>query len=406
MIHFFYEFCSMSVKQRITAAAEALYPEIIGIRRHLHQHPELSFEEFNTAGFIEKQIAMMGLQSTRMAVTGVVCLLEGKNPGKKTLALRADIDALPILEKNNCDYRSQNEGVMHACGHDVHTSSLLGALHILKDLRDEFEGTIKFIFQPGEERIPGGASLLIAEGVLKDPRVENILGQHVMPLLPAGQVGFRKGMYMASADEIYITIQGKGGHGAHPHTLIDPVAIGAQVITALQQVVSRNAKPATPSVLSIGKVIANGATNIIPDEMYLEGTFRTFDETWRYDAHTLIRRTVEGICEAMGANAVVDIKVGYPYLENDPDLTSRIQSYAIEFLGEEQVKELEIWPAGEDFAFYTREIPGTFYRLGVRNEAKGITSNLHTATFDIDEEALKTGMGLMAYAAFRHLEEN
>lgn len=406
MIHFFYEFCSMSVKQRITAAAKALYPEIKGIRRHLHQHPELSFEEFNTASFIEKQIALMGLQSTRMAGTGVVCLLEGKNPSKKTLALRADIDALPILEKNNCDYRSQNEGVMHACGHDVHTSSLLGALHILKDLRDEFEGTIKFIFQPGEERIPGGASLLIAEGVLNEPRVENILGQHVMPLLPAGQVGFRKGMYMASADEIYITIHGKGGHGAHPHTLIDPVAIGAQVITALQQVVSRNAKPATPSVLSIGKVIANGATNIIPDEMYLEGTFRTFDETWRYDAHTLIRRTVEGICEALGADAVVDIKVGYPYLENDPDLTARIQSYAIEFLGEEQVKELEIWPAGEDFAFYTREIPGTFYRLGVRNEAKGITSNLHTATFDIDEEALKTGMGLMAYAAIRHLSEN
>lgn len=340
-----------------------------------------------------------------MANTGVVCLLEGKNPTSKTLALRADIDALPILERNNCDYRSDNDGVMHACGHDVHTACLLGALTLLKDCRDDFEGTIKFIFQPGEERIPGGASLMIAEGVLKNPDVNNIIGQHVMPLLPAGNVGFRKGMYMASADEIYITIKGKGGHGAHPHTLVDPVAIGAQVITALQQVVSRNAKPATPSVLSIGKVIANGATNIIPDEMYLEGTFRTFDEEWRYQAHRLIERTVTGICASMGASAEVDIKVGYPYLENDSQFTDEIQQYAVEYLGAEHVKELEIWPAGEDFAFYTREIPGTFYRLGVRNEEKGITSNLHTATFDIDEQALVTGMGLMAYATIRHLTD-
>lgn len=268
----------MSVKQRITSASEAIFPDIQRVRRHLHQHPELSFEEFETAVYIENYIHQLGLTTSRMAGTGVICLLQGKNPSKSTLALRADIDALPISEKNSCEYRSQNEGVMHACGHDVHTASLLGALTILKDLKDEFEGTIKFIFQPGEERIPGGASLLIAEGVLKNPEVHQIIGQHVMPLLPAGHVGFRKGMYMASADEIYITIKGKGGHGAHPHTLIDPVTIGAQVITALQQIVSRNAKPATPSVLSIGKVMAHGATNIIPDEMYLEGTFRTFDE--------------------------------------------------------------------------------------------------------------------------------
>lgn len=393
----------MSVKQRITSASEAIFPDIQRVRRHLHQHPELSFEEFETAVYIENYIHQLGLTTSRMAGTGVICLLQGKNPSKSTLALRADIDALPISEKNSCEYRSQNEGVMHACGHDVHTASLLGALTILKDLKDEFEGTIKFIFQPGEERIPGGASLLIAEGVLKNPEVHQIIGQHVMPLLPAGHVGFRKGMYMASADEIYITIKGKGGHGAHPHTLIDPVTIGAQVITALQQIVSRNAKPATPSVLSIGKVMAHGATNIIPDEMYLEGTFRTFDETWRYAAHEQIKKTVVGICEAMGAKVVIDIKVGYPYLENHPDFTETIQGYAKEFLGESKVHDLEIWPAGEDFAFYTREIPGTFYRLGIRNEELGITPNLHTNTFDIDENALKTGMGLLAYATFREL---
>jgi len=286
----------------------------------------------------------------------------------------------------------------------VHTSSLLGVAKILKEFTNDFEGSIKFIFQPGEEKIPGGASMLIAEGVLENPKVERIIGQHVMPLLPAGKVGFRKGMYMASADEIYITINGKGGHGAHPHTLIDPVVIGAQVITALQQVVSRNAKPAIPSVLSIGKVIANGATNIIPDEVYMEGTFRTFDETWRAEAHELIKKTVNGICQAMGATSDVEVRVGYPFLENDIALTESAKQHAIEYLGEENVTDLEIWPAGEDFAFYTREIPGTFYRLGIRNESKGIVSNLHTPTFDIDEDALITSVGLMSYLAIKELE--
>lgn len=394
----------MTLKLRIQQASKDNFDEVQQIRRHLHAHPELSFEEFKTAEYIENRLKSWGYQTKRMANTGIVALLNGKGPSVKTIALRADIDALPIKEKNNTPYCSTNDGVMHACGHDVHTSSLLGVAKILREFTNDFEGTVKFIFQPGEEKIPGGASLLIAEGVLQNPTVDNIIGQHVMPLLPAGKVGFRKGMYMASADEIYITIKGKGGHGAHPHTLIDPVAIGAQVITALQQVASRNAKPAIPTVLSIGKIIANGATNIIPDEVYMEGTFRTFDEKWRSDAHELIKKTVNGICQAMGATADVEVRVGYPFLENDIALTESVKQNAIAYLGEENVTDLEIWPAGEDFAFYTREIPGTFYRLGIRNESKGIISNLHTPTFDIDEDALITSIGLMSYLAIKELE--
>lgn len=394
----------MNLIEQIKVKSTALYGKTIERRRHLHANPELSFAEHHTAAFIENELQNMGYSTKRVAKTGVVVELQGKNPQKAMLALRADIDALPIKEKNQVDYCSTNEGVMHACGHDVHTANLLGVAELLTTFRDSFEGSIRFIFQPGEERIPGGASLMINEGVLQNPAVNSIIGQHVMPLLPAGTVGFRKGMYMASADEIYITIKGKGGHGAHPHEAIDPVTIGAQVITALQQVISRNAKPALPSVLSIGKVIANGATNIIPDEMHMEGTFRTFNETWRFKAHELIKQTAEGICTAMGAKAVVDIKVGYPFLENNDIVTERAKSAAVAYLGADKVVDLEIWPAGEDFAFYTRQIPGTFYRLGTRNEAMGITSNLHTPTFNIDEKALETGVGLMAWLAVKELE--
>ncbi len=337
------------------------------------------------------------------AKTGLIALIHGKNPESATLALRADIDALPILEKNEVDYKSSNPGVMHACGHDVHTSSLLGTALILNELKDEFNGTVKLIFQPGEERLPGGASIMIKEGVLEKPNVDTILGQHVMPLIKAGKVGFRKGLYMASADEIYITVNGKGGHGAHPHMNIDPIAISAQVITGLQQVVSRMAKPATPSVLSIGKIVGNGSTNIIPDKVEMEGTFRTFDEEWRNRAHTLIEQTVQQICRGLGGSADVEIRRGYPCLENNPELTERTRTSAIEYLGEENVEELEIWPAGEDFAFYSQQIPACFYRLGTRNEDLGITSMLHTPTFDIDEKALLVGTGLMAYNALKEI---
>lgn len=393
----------MSVQQRIKELSIEIFEEVRSFRRHLHANPELSFHEFNTAGFIESSLEKMGVKSVRMAETGVVALIEGQNPHTRCIALRADTDALPILEVNSSEYCSTNPGVMHACGHDAHTASLLGTVKILHTLRSEFQGTIKCIFQPGEERIPGGASLMIAAGVLENPKVELILGQHVMPLLDAGELGFREGMYMASADEIYITIKGKGGHAAHPHTLIDPVTIGAQMIIALQQIVSRNANPAIPSVLSFGKVEAKGATNVIPDQMYIEGTFRTFNEDWRFKAHDLIRKTAIGICESLGAELDIEVRTGYPYLENDIGLTTAMSEAAAEFNGSEKVKALSLWPAGEDFAFYTREIPGCFYRLGVRNEQKGISSLLHTPTFDIDEDALRTGMSTMAWLALEAL---
>jgi amidohydrolase len=300
-------------------------------------------------------------------------------------------------------YKSKNEGVMHACGHDVHTSSLLGTAKILNTLRDEFEGTVKLIFQPGEEKIPGGASLMIKEGVLEKPKVDNIIGQHVMPLIEAGKVGFRSGMYMASADEIYVKVKGKGGHGAMPEMNVDPVLITAHILTALQQIVSRNASPKVPSVLSFGKVIAEGATNVIPNEVYLEGTFRTMDEEWRASAHQKMKKMAEGIAESMGGSCEFDIHKGYPFLVNEPELTERSRAAAIEFLGEENVQELDLWLAAEDFAYYSQEIDACFYRLGVRNEAKGITSSVHTPTFDIDPLALETGMGLMSWLAIQEL---
>ena len=378
--------------------------EIIGIRHYLHQNPELSFEEFNTQKFILQKLDEFGIGDKRsIAQTGIIVLIKGKNPDKKTIALRADIDALPISETNEVSYKSQNKGVMHACGHDVHTSCMLGAIKILNQLKNEFEGTVKIIFQPGEEKLPGGASVVINEGGLKNPEVSSIIGQHVMPLLPVGTVGFRKGLYMASTDEIYMTMTGKGGHGAQPHQNIDPVTATAHVITALQQVVSRIAQPIIPSVLSFGKIEAKGATNIIPDKVYIEGTFRTLDEAWRERAHKAIIKIAKGIAESLSCTCNIEIRRGYPFLKNDEVLTQKLIENAKEYMGTENVKELDIWMAAEDFAYYSQVVPACFYRLGTRNEEKNIVSNVHTSTFDIDENAISTGMGLMAWLAICEL---
>ncbi len=392
------------LKDQVHQLSDSVFEDVRAFRRDMHKNPELSFQEFKTQKKIQTHLEKIGItQVSVCANTGLVALIEGKNPSKKTVALRGDIDALPIKEQSTQEYCSQNEGVMHACGHDVHTSSLLGAAYILNQLKDQFEGTIKLVFQPGEEKLPGGASIMIKEGVLKNPDVETMFGQHVMPLIDAGKVGFRKGLYMASADEIYITIHGKGGHAAHPHQTIDPIAISAQVITALQQVVSRSAKPSIPSVLSIGKIVGNGATNIIPDKVEMEGTFRTFDEEWRNEAHKKIEHVVRHVTESLGGTCDVEVRKGYPFLKNHPEKTEFARQAAVEYLGEENVEDLEIWPAGEDFAFYSQEVPSCFYRLGIRNESKGITSMLHTPTFDIDEEALRIGPGLMAFIALKEL---
>ncbi|WP_258105357.1 M20 family metallopeptidase [Marinoscillum sp. MHG1-6] len=391
---------------RIKSLSEEHFSSVLDIRRHLHANPELSFQEHNTANFIETELQKLGITNyERMADTGITFILDGSEDNGKVIALRADIDALPILEANDVDYKSKNEGVMHACGHDVHTASLLGAAHILSNLKDQFKGKIKFIFQPGEEKLPGGASLMIKEGILENPKPERILGQHVMPFIDSGKVGFRKGMYMASADEIYFTVKGKGGHAAMPETLIDPVLITSHIIVALQQVVSRRSSPKIPCVLSFGDVHANGATNVIPEEVKVKGTFRTYDEEWRAEAHEIMAEMAQGIAKAMGGSCEFDVHKGYPHLKNHPEYTQFNMDRAKEYLGDDKVEEIDLWLAGEDFAFYSHHVDACFYRLGTRNESRGIVSGVHTPTFDIDEDALKTGMGLMSWLAVSELNK-
>ncbi|MCP9768911.1 amidohydrolase [Lacihabitans sp. LS3-19] len=397
----------MSLIEKIKNLSKENFEETIRIRRHIHQNPELSFCEFETAKFIASELKGIGLNPEEgVAGTGLVAIIEGKNPNKKVIALRADIDALPILEDNNKEYKSKNEGVMHACGHDVHTSSLLGAARILFALREEFEGSIKLIFQPAEEKAPGGASLMIKEGVLENPKVNNIIGQHVAPNIPVGKIGFREGMYMASTDEIYMRIIGKGGHGAAPHQAIDPILVASHIIVALQQIISRNRNPSFPSVLTFGKFIAEGATNIIPNEVYIEGTFRCMDETWRAEGKEKMKKMAEGMAEAMGAKCEFWIEKGYPFLQNNPELTQRMRTATSEYIGQENIVDLDLWMGGEDFAFYSQKVDACFYRLGTRNEDKGIISGVHTPTFDIDEDALALGPGLMAWLAIKELSQD
>ncbi|WP_411274838.1 M20 metallopeptidase family protein [Daejeonella sp.] len=391
------------LKDKISRLAQGIHAEVVGNRRHLHAHPELSFQEYETSAFVKSKLDELGISYQSMADTGIVALITGSKPSDSVVALRADMDALPILEANDVPYRSTKEGVMHACGHDVHTSSLLGTAKILTELKDEFAGTVKLIFQPAEERLPGGANLMIKEGVLENPKPQAVIGQHVMPLIESGKVGFRAGKYMASTDEIYVTVHGKGGHGAQPQQNIDPVLITSHIIIALQSIVSRVADPKIPSVLSFGKVLANGATNVIPNEVKLEGTFRTMDEEWRSKAHEKMKKMAEGIAEAMGGSCDFNIMRGYPFLINEEKLTAKTRAYAEEYLGKENVLDLDIWMAAEDFAYYSQAADACFYRLGTGNEVKGITSSVHTPTFDVDEDSLKLSTGLMTYIALKQL---
>lgn len=390
-------------KEHIQQLSQNIFNEVVANRRHLHANPELSFHEVGTSAFVAKKLEDMGLEYHKMANTGLVALIKGEKPSDQVVALRADMDALPILEANDVPYKSQNNGVMHACGHDAHTSSLLGTARILTELKGQFAGTVKLIFQPAEEKLPGGASLMIQEGVLENPKPQAVLGQHVMPWIDAGKVGFRAGKYMASTDEIYVTVKGKGGHGAQPQANIDPVIITAHILTALQTIISRYNDPKSPSVLSFGKVIANGATNVIPNEVYLEGTFRTMDEAWRADAHKKMKKMAEGIAESMGGSCEFNIMKGYPFLINEEKLTNAMRGYAEDYLGKENVLDLDLWMAAEDFAYYTQVADSCFYRLGTRNESRGITSSVHTPTFDVEEDAFKVSTGLMAYLALKQL---
>ena len=385
------------LKEKIRQLAKQYAPETIDIRRHLHAHPELSFKEFETSAFVQEKLKNLGIPFEIRATTGVIGIIKGKNPDKRVIALRADMDALPIKEENSIPYKSQNEGVMHACGHDAHTSILLGASKILKELQNEWEGTVKLIFQPGEERNPGGASIMIKEGVLENPVPQGIAALHVNPSMETGKLSFRSGRVMASADEIYVTIKSKGGHAAAPHLTADTILIASHLIVGLQQIISRNNNPTSPSVLSICSFQGGNTTNVIPSEVKLMGTFRAMDENWRIKAHQLIRRLTLELTAAMGAEAEIHIDVGYPTVDNDEKLTLAAKEISSNFIGCENVSETELRMGAEDFGYYTQKIPGCFFRLGVRNETEGIVHNVHTPKFNIDEHAIETGIGIMAY---------
>jgi amidohydrolase len=383
--------------ERIKELAGKYADEFIQVRHHLHAHPELSFQEFETSAFIQAKLKEWGIPFETKATTGVLGLVEGRNPGKKVVALRADMDALPIREENEVAYRSIREGVMHACGHDVHTTCLLGAARILNELKEEWEGTVKLIFQPGEEKNPGGASLMIREGVLDHPRPSGIFALHVHPGVEVGRLSFRGGMIMASADEIYITVRGNGGHAAAPQYTADTILIASQLVVSLQQIVSRNNSPFNPSVLSITSFQGGNTTNVIPGEVKLMGTFRAMNEEWRFRAHELIRKQTIGLVQAMGAEAEIKIDVGYPFVLNDETLNALARKKGEEYVGAGNVETTELRMGAEDFAFYTHQVPGCFFRIGAGNKAKGITSGVHTPTFNIDEKAIEIGMGMMAW---------
>jgi amidohydrolase len=385
------------LKEKIKSLAKAYTPEFIKIRHHLHANPELSYQEFETSKFVQRKLSEFGIVFEIKATTGVVGLIKGKNSAKKIIALRADMDALPIKEENNIDYKSKREGIMHACGHDVHTTCLLGAAKILNELKNEWEGTIKLIFQPGEEKNPGGASIMIKEGVLESPKPQAIFGLHVNPQLEVGKLSFRGGQVMASADELYFTIKGKGGHAASPQTCIDPILIASHLITSLQQVISRNRNPFDPSVLSITAINGGTTTNVIPDEVKLMGTFRAMNEEWRRKAHELIERNTKELVHSMGGEVDLHIDKGYPVVNNNEQLNEKAKGLADQFMGKENVGETEIRMGSEDFGYYSQLIPGCFYRLGTGNKEKGINAGVHTPHFNIDENAIEIGIGMMSW---------
>jgi amidohydrolase len=379
---------------------------VVDCYHHLHAHPELSFHEVETACFIQNELTKMDIPfRSGIGITGILGTIEGKNPSKKIIALRADMDALPINEEVDIPSKSSVENIMHACGHDSHVACLLGVAKILSEIKNEFEGTVLLIFQPGEEKAPGGARLMLEDNVFEGLEPELILAQHASIDYPTGTMGFLKGMIMASADEIHIKIHGKGGHGALPHLCNDTVLAAAQTLVALQQVRSRLCHPLTPMVLTFGKLIANGAQNVIPSEVQLSGTFRTVDEKWRKEAKNHIQRIITETCAAYGCTAEIEIPDGYPCVVNNEEITLKAREFAIEWVGNENIRSLEMRMTSEDFGFFTQKYPCTFYRYGVKGESNADTGGLHSSTFKIDEKALETGTSGMAWLAFRFLNE-
>ncbi len=397
----------MDIKNKIKELAKQYYPEIVDIRRFLHENAELSFEEYKTSEYICSQLDKMNIPYKKGYVkTGIIATLKGKNPDKKVIALRADMDALPIHENEDHPFKSCTAGVMHACGHDAHSSSLLGTAKILNELNDQWEGTILLIFQPGEETFPGGAKMMMEEGALDNPKPEIIIGQHVLPDMETGDVGFKEGMYMASGDEVYLTIRGKGGHAAMPHTLNDNVLIAANIIVAMQQIVARMVPADIPTVLSFGRFIAEGATNIIPEKVEIAGTLRTMNEEWRAKIKTHIRKIAKEMAESMGATCEIKINDGYPVVTNNVPVTELAHQAASDYLGNEHVHKMKIRMTAEDFGYYTQKYPCTFYRFGVKQNNEVSTGALHTPGFNLNETAIETSMGTMAYIAIQALAKD
>jgi len=379
------------------------------IRNSIHSNPELSFQEFETSNYIISKLKEIEFEfETGFVKTGIVATLKCKNPSKKTIALRADMDALPIQETNEVSYKSKNRGIMHACGHDVHSASLLGVAKILSELKNEIEGTIKFIFQPGEEKLPGGASLMIQEGLLQKHTTNVMLAQHVTPQIETGKVGFKSGMFMASTDEIYIEVIGKGGHAAMPATYNNPLFIASELLLKLrEEFTPENLFEIgidTPTVLAFGKITGDGETNVVPDKVNIEGTFRTFDEVWRKTAHSKIKTICNEIATKNNAKINCNILLGYPFLVNDENTTTHAKKAAQEYLGPENIIDLDYRMTAEDFAFFSQQIPSCFYRIGTGNVEKNITSNVHTSNFDIDEKSIEIMIGLMSYIAIEELK--
>lgn len=387
----------------IKLKAEEVFEKVQGYRTHLHMHPELSYQEHETMKYVSDRLQEIGIEhKAGIGETGVVGIIRGDHhsDSDSCIALRADLDALPIQEENDVPYKSLKDGIMHACGHDVHTSILLGAAEVLYSLRNELPQPVKLVFQPGEEKNPGGATYMIRDGVLDNPKVDKMFALHVFPDMEVGRLGFKEGIYMASCDEIYVDIHGVGGHGATPHKCVDPIIIGANILTSIQQIVSRKCDPKIPCVLSFGHFEALGATNVIPSKAHLKGTFRTMNENWRAEGLTLIKSSIEQIAAASGGTADVEISKGYPYLENHPETTQAMRSIAQQHFGEDKIEDLPIRLTAEDFSYYSQEVPVCFFRLGVRNEAKGITFGVHHPRFDIDQNSLKIGIEAMVLAAF------
>ncbi len=395
----------MQIKDQIEQLlSDELLQEMVRTWHHLHQNPELSFKEYETSRYIRNLLDQWEIDyDYPFAETGILARLEGDTPGL-CIALRSDMDALPILEETNLSFQSRNQGVMHACGHDIHMTSLLGAIRILKQLKPFIRGEVLFLFQPAEERIPGGARLMLEDGVFSNRKPDMIIAQHVYPELKAGQAGFKSGIYMASSDEIYVTVHGKGGHGALPSKIHDPVLMASHILITLQQEIRRKSPSGIPTVLSFGKVVADGAVNVIPDQVKLEGTFRTMDESWREEAHRLMEQIATGIAAAMGGSCEIEVRHGYPVLFNHEDLTRVSKKKAVELLGSNAVKDLDIRMTAEDFAWFARALPGMMYRLGIGKPGSDQIYPLHTPGFRADEQALRTGISLLSYLAIALLK--